>query len=118
MAVTEKRTPLDPLDFLGIDSLLNDEERAIRDTVRSFVREKVLPGVGDWFEEGILPRELIAELGRLGLFGMHLDGYGLPGTSAVSYGLTCLELEAGDSRVRSAVSLPGSLAMYSIWRWG
>jgi glutaryl-CoA dehydrogenase len=118
VAVTEKQTALDPLDFLAIDGLLDDEERAIRDTVRSFVREKVLPDVGDWFEQGILPRELIAELGKLGLFGMHLDGYGLPGASAVAYGLTCLELEAGDSGVRSAVSVQGSLAMFSIWKWG
>ena len=118
MAVTEKKTTLDPLDFLDIDALLDDEEKAIRDTVRAFVREKVLPDVGDWFEQGILPRELIAELGKLGLFGMHLDGYGLPGASAVAYGLTCLELEAGDSGVRSAVSVQGSLAMFSIWRWG
>ncbi len=118
MAVTEKQTGLEPLDFLAIDARLDDEERAIRDTVRSFVREKVLPDVGDWFEQGILPRELIAELGKLGLFGMHLDGYGLPGASAVAYGLTCLELEAGDSGVRSAVSVQGSLAMFSIWKWG
>ncbi len=123
MAVTEKsehakRSALEPLDFLAIDALLDEEERAIRDTVRSFVREQVLPEIGDWFEQGILPRELIAELGKLGLFGMHLDGYGLPGASAVAYGLTCLELEAGDSGVRSAVSVQGSLAMFSIWRWG
>jgi glutaryl-CoA dehydrogenase len=118
MAVTEKSTALDPLDFLAIDGLLDDEERAIRDTVRAFVRERVLPDVGDWFEQGILPRELMGELAKLGLFGMHLDGYGLPGASAVAYGLTCLELEAGDSGVRSAVSVQGSLAMYSIWRWG
>ncbi|HUP32976.1 MAG TPA: acyl-CoA dehydrogenase family protein [Gaiellaceae bacterium] len=118
MAVTEKPTSIDPLDFLAIDALLDDEERAIRDTVRAFVRERVLPEVGDWFEQGILPRELIAELGKLGLFGMHLDGYGLPGASAVAYGLACLELEAGDSGVRSAVSVQGSLAMFSIWKWG
>jgi glutaryl-CoA dehydrogenase len=118
MAVTEKQTALEPLDFLAIDALLDDEERAIRDTVRAFVRERVLPDVGDWFEQGILPRELMAELGKLGLFGMHLDGYGLPGASAVAYGLTCLELEAGDSGVRSAVSVQGSLAMFSIWKWG
>jgi glutaryl-CoA dehydrogenase len=118
MAVTEKQTALDPLDFLGIDALLDEEERAIRDTVRAFVRERVLPEVGDWFEQGILPRELMGELAKLGLFGMHLDGYGLPGASAVAYGLTCLELEAGDSGVRSAVSVQGSLAMYSIWKWG
>ncbi|HEX4931485.1 MAG TPA: acyl-CoA dehydrogenase family protein [Gaiellaceae bacterium] len=118
MAVTEKKTALDPLDFLDVDALLDEEEKAIRDTVRAFVREKVLPDVGDWFEQGILPRELIGELGKLGLFGMHLDGYGLPGASAVAYGLTCLELEAGDSGVRSAVSVQGSLAMFSIWKWG
>jgi glutaryl-CoA dehydrogenase len=118
VAVTEKKTALDPRDFLAIDALLDDEERAIRDTVRTFVREQVVPEVGEWFEQGILPRELLAELGKLGLYGMHLEGHGLPGASAVAYGLTCLELEAGDSGVRSAVSVQGSLAMYSIWRWG
>ena len=109
---------LDPLDFLALDALLDDEERAIRDTVRQFVREHVIPEVGDWFERGILPREVIAELAKLGLFGMHLEGYGLPGASSVAYGLTCTELEAGDAGVRSAVSVQGSLAMYAIWRWG
>jgi glutaryl-CoA dehydrogenase len=109
---------IDPLDFLALDALLDDEEKAIRDTVRQFVREQVTPYVGEWFEQGILPRELLAELGKLGLYGMHLDGYGLPGASAVAYGLTCLELEAGDSGVRSAVSVQGSLAMFAIWRWG
>jgi glutaryl-CoA dehydrogenase len=109
---------LDPLDFLALDALLEDEERAIRDTVRQFVRERVLPDVGDWFEQGIFPRELMSELAKLGLLGMHLDGYGLPGASAVAYGLTCLELEAGDAGVRSAVSVQGSLAMFPIWRWG
>jgi glutaryl-CoA dehydrogenase len=108
----------DPLDFLAIDALLSDEERAVRDTVRAWVRERILPEIGDWFEQGILPRELAQEVGRLGLFGMHLDGYGLPGASAVAYGLTCLELEAGDSGVRSFVSVQGSLAMFAIWRWG
>jgi glutaryl-CoA dehydrogenase len=109
---------LDPLDLLSIDTLLDDEERAIRDTVRRFVREHVLPEVGDWFEKGIFPRELFPELARLGLFGMHLDGYGLPGASAVAYGLTCMELEAGDAGVRSAASVQGSLAMFPIWRFG
>jgi glutaryl-CoA dehydrogenase len=108
----------DPLDFLWIDALLSDEERAIRDTVRAWVRERILPEIGDWFEQGILPRELAQEVGRLGLFGMHLDGYGLPGASAVAYGLTCLELEAGDSGLRSFVSVQGSLAMFAIWKWG
>ena len=115
---TQAPTQLDPLDFLALDALLDDEERAIRDTVRRFVRERILPDVGDWFEQGILPREVVQELAKLGLFGMHLEGYGLPGASSVAYGLTCLELEAGDSGVRSAVSVQGSLAMFAIWRWG
>jgi len=115
---TETPTATDPYDLLGVDGLLDDEERAIRDTVRRFVQERVLPDVGDWFERGILPRELFGELAKLGLLGMHLDGYGLPGASSVAYGLVCRELEAGDAGVRSAVSVQGSLAMYAIWRWG
>jgi glutaryl-CoA dehydrogenase len=118
VATTTELPALDPLDLLAIDALLDDEERSIRDTVRQFVRANVLPEVGDWFEKGILPHELMAELAKLGLYGMHLDGYGLPGASAVAYGLTCLELEAGDAGVRSAVSVQGSLAMFAIWRWG
>ena len=118
MAVTTELPALDPLDYLALDALLDDEEKAIRDTVRQFVREQVIPEVGDWFERGILPREVMTELGKLGLYGMHLHGYGLPGASAVAYGLTCLELEAGDAGVRSAVSVQGSLAMYAIWKWG
>jgi len=118
MATTTELPALDPLDYLAIDALLDDEEKAIRDMVRQFVRETVVPDVGDWFEKGIFPREVITELGRLGLFGMHLDGYGLPGASAVAYGLACMELEAGDAGVRSAVSVQGSLAMFSIWKWG
>src|SRR5512132_4278412 len=117
MATTTERSSLDPLDYLAIDALLDDEERAIRDTVRDFVHAQVLPGVGDWFERGIFPRELFGELGKLGLLGMHLEGYGLPGASSVAYGLTCLELEAGDAGVRSAVSVQGSLAMFPSWRW-
>ena len=117
-APTAPLSALDPLDFLAIDALLDEEEKAIRDTVRQFVREQIIPEVGDWFERGILPREVITELAKLGLYGMHLDGYGLPGASAVAYGLTCLELEAGDSGIRSAVSVQGSLAMFAIWRWG
>jgi glutaryl-CoA dehydrogenase len=119
VATTSTQLPvLDPLDFLAIDALLEDEEKAIRDTVRQFVRENVLPEVGDWFEKGIFPRELFGELAKLGLYGMHLDGYGLPGASAVAYGLTCMELEAGDAGVRSVASVQGSLAMFAIWRWG
>jgi glutaryl-CoA dehydrogenase len=118
VATTAKPTSLDPRDFLAIDALLDDEERAIRDTVRAFVRERILPEIGEWFEQGVLPLELVQEIGKLGLFGMHLDGYGLPGASAVAYGLTCMELEAGDSGLRSLVSVQGSLAMFSIWKWG
>ena len=118
VATTAKPSALDPRDFLAIDALLDDEEKAIRDTVRRFVRERIVPNVGEWFEQGILPRELAKEVAALGLFGMHLEGYGLPGASSVAYGLTCLELEAGDSGVRSLVSVQGSLAMFAIWRWG
>ncbi|HJR94572.1 MAG TPA: acyl-CoA dehydrogenase family protein, partial [Gaiellaceae bacterium] len=118
MATTTERPAIDPLDYLAIDALLDDEERAIRDTVREFVRANVLDEVGDWFERGVFPRELITELGKLGLLGMHLHGYGLPGASSVAYGLTCMELEAGDAGVRSAVSVQGSLAMFPIWKWG
>jgi len=108
----------DPHDFLAIGSLLSDEERLIRETVRQFVTDKVLPDVADWFEAGTFPTELATEMGALGLLGMHLDGYGCAGTSAVDYGLACLELEAGDSGVRSFVSVQGSLAMYPIWKYG
>lgn len=118
MATASKETTLDPRDFLAIDALLDDEERAIRDTVRQFVRDRIVPEVGEWFEQGILPGELVKEIGQLGLFGMHLEGYGLPGASAVAYGLACMELEAGDSGIRSLVSVQGSLAMFAIWRWG
>ncbi|MFE2182347.1 acyl-CoA dehydrogenase family protein [Streptomyces sp. NPDC059455] len=107
-----------PLDFLSVDHFLSDEERDIRDTVRAFVRDRVLPEVGDWFDQGRLPRELVGELGKLGVLGMHLEGYGCAGTSATAYGLACLELEAGDSGLRSLVSVQGSLAMYAIHRWG
>jgi glutaryl-CoA dehydrogenase len=107
-----------PLDFLGIDDLLDDEELMIRDTVRAFVRDQVLPYVGDWFEEARIPLELASALGKIGVLGMHLEGYGCAGATATAYGLACLELEAGDSGVRSLVSVQGSLAMFAIHRWG
>lgn len=115
---TSKKPELRPNDFLDLDDDLLDEERLIRDTVRRFISERVLPDIADWFENGTIPRSLATELGSLGLLGMHLEGYGCAGASATSYGLACMELEAGDSGVRSLVSVQGSLAMYAIWRWG
>ncbi|GHO65864.1 glutaryl-CoA dehydrogenase [Ktedonobacter sp. SOSP1-52] len=105
-------------DLYNIDHLLSDEERMVRDTVRKFVRERVLPIIDQHFEAGTFPRELIPEIAELGLLGMHLDGYGCAGLSAVCYGLACQELEAGDSGLRSFVSVQGSLAMYPIYAFG
>ena len=101
-----------------LDELLSDDERLVRDTVRAFVREQVLPVIGDHFEAGTFPRELVGGLADLGLLGMHLHGYGCAGTSATAYGVACEELEAGDSAVRSYISVQGSLAMYPIWAFG
>ncbi len=115
---TATETAATALDFLEIDRQLSEEERLIRATTRRFVDERVLPEIGAWFERGEFPRELAKELGALGLLGMHLDGYGCAGTNAVSYGLACLELEAGDSGFRSFVSVQGSLAMFPIWSYG
>jgi glutaryl-CoA dehydrogenase len=106
------------MDFLEIDRLLSDEEREIRGAVREFVASRVLPEIGDWFEDGEFPKEIAKELGSLGLLGMHLSGYGALGANAVSYGLACLELEAGDSGFRSFVSVQGSLCMFPIWKYG
>ena len=117
-ATTAAPTAVNPKDFLAIDRQLSDEERDIRDTVRAFVADKVVPYVGDWFEEGTIPLELARELGQIGILGMHLEGYGCAGASATAYGLACMELEAGDSGLRSLVSVQGSLAMYAIWRYG
>jgi len=111
--------PVSPLDLLALDSLLSDEERDFRDVVRRAVDEHVRPHVAQWFEEGRAPtRELAKQFGALGVLGMHLHGYGCAGASAVAYGLTCLELEAGDSGLRSLVSVQGSLAMFAIWKFG
>ncbi|MGH3334856.1 MAG: acyl-CoA dehydrogenase family protein [Nocardioides sp.] len=111
--------PLTPLQLLDTDSLISEEDRAIRDTVRTFVEDKLKPEIAGWYDAGTAPvRELAKEFGSLGLLGMHLTGYGCAGTSATAYGLACLELEAGDSGLRSIVSVQGSLAMYSIWKHG
>ncbi len=108
----------DPLELLDISSLLSEEERDIQATVRDFLTDRVRPHIGEWFEDAHFPREVVAELGKMGLLGMHLEGYGCAGTNAVSYGLACLELEAVDSGLRSFVSVQGSLSMFSIRKWG
>ncbi len=106
-------------ELFSIDHLLDEEDRDIRDTVRAYVEKSVKPHIADWYESGDIPaRELAKELGSLGVLGMHLEGYGCAGTSATAYGLACLELEAGDSGLRSLVSVQGSLAMFAIWKWG
>ena len=111
--------PTPPLDLFAIDGLLDDEERAIRDTVRRFGDDRLRPYVAEWFESGEVPaRDLAKELGALGLLGMHLQGYGCAGTSVVAYGMACHELEAVDSGLRSLVSVQGSLAMFAIHRYG
>ena len=105
-------------DLLNLDDQLTDEERLVRDTVRSFTADRVLPNIADWFEAGILPREIVPEVGKLGLLGMHLTGYGCAGMGPVAYGVACRELEAADSGLRSLVSVQGSLVMFPIWRYG
>jgi glutaryl-CoA dehydrogenase len=105
-------------DFLEIDDLLSDEDRAIRDTVRDFAQSELAPHIAEWYDEGTLPDDLGPLFGKIGLLGMHLDGYGCAGTSATAYGVACRELEAVDSGLRSFVSVQGSLAMFAIHRWG
>ncbi|MFG2513525.1 acyl-CoA dehydrogenase family protein [Streptomyces sp. NPDC048584] len=120
MSASAKPPPFDPADPLGLDELLEPEDLAVRDTVRAWAADRVLPEVAGWYEKGELPgiRELARELGGIGALGMSLDGYGCAGASAVQYGLACLELEAADSGIRSLVSVQGSLAMYAIHRFG
>jgi glutaryl-CoA dehydrogenase len=108
-----------PLGLFGTDALIGEEDRAIRDTVRRFVDDRIRPEIADWYETGAIPaRDLAKELGSLGVLGMHLKGYDCAGTSATAYGLACMELEAGDSGLRSLVSVQGSLAMFAIWKHG
>ena len=112
-------TPQRPLELFGTDALIAPEDLAIRDTVRRYVDDRLRPEIAGWYDAGTVPaRELSTELGRLGVLGMHLEGYGCAGTSATAYGLACMELEAGDSGLRSLVSVQGSLAMFAIWRHG
>ncbi len=113
-----RRERPDPHDFLGIDAHLSEEEKGIRHEVRSFVEEKIEPHIREWWEGAIFPRELVPEMGRLGLLGMHLSGYSCAGRSAVEYGLACMEVEAGDSGLRTFVSVQGSLAMSAIHKFG
>jgi glutaryl-CoA dehydrogenase len=111
--------PVSPDTLIELDALLDDEERQIREAVRGLVKVRIAPDIATWYEDGELPvRELAVELGQLGLLGMHLTGYGCAGTSAVAYGLACLELEAGDSGIRSLVSVQGSLAMFALYAFG
>jgi glutaryl-CoA dehydrogenase len=110
--------PLDPYDFLDADALLSEDERDVRNTVRTWVADNVLPGIAEWFDSAEFPLEVARELGKLGLLGMHLQGYGCAGASAVQYGLACMELEAGDAGFRSFISVQGSLAMWPIWKYG
>jgi glutaryl-CoA dehydrogenase len=107
-----------PLELLDVDHLMTTDERDIQAVVRDFVERRVKPFIGDWYERGEVDLGLMKEAGSLGLLGMHLEGYGCAGANAVSYGLACLELEAGDSGVRSMVSVQGSLAMFAIWKFG
>ena len=105
-------------DLLRIEDELSDDERLVRDTVRKFAADRIMPHIADWFEAGTLPRELVPEVGQLGLLGMHLQGYGCAGMGAIAYGVTCREMEAADSGLRSLVSVQGSLAMFPIWKYG
>jgi glutaryl-CoA dehydrogenase len=105
-------------DYLDVDDLLSDEDRAVRDTVAEFAAKELAPHVAGWYEDGTLPDDLGPKLGALGLLGMHLEGYGCAGMSATAYGVACRELEAIDSGLRSFVSVQGSLAMFAIHRWG
>src|SRR6478609_9224053 len=108
----------DVSDVLAIDSLLSAEERRVRERVRDFTNQRIRPDIAGWYEDAVFPLELAPELGELGVLGMHLEGYGCPGRSAVEYGLAAMELEAGDSGVRTFVSVQGSLAMTAIHTWG
>ena len=115
---TETATASASSDLLRIDDELTEEECLVRDTVRAFAADRIMPYIADWFEAGTLPRELAPELGKLGLLGMHLKGYGCAGMGPVAYGVTCREMEAADSGLRSLVSVQGSLAMFPIWKYG
>jgi glutaryl-CoA dehydrogenase len=108
-----------PLDLFDLDDQVGEEEHAIQRTVRELMDAQVRPHLAQWYDEAKLPaRDLALELGKVGLLGMHLEGYDCAGTSATAYGLACLELEAADAGIRSLVSVQGSLAMFAIWKHG
>jgi glutaryl-CoA dehydrogenase len=113
-----KESEVDTSDFLGLDASLSEAEVEVRNKVRAFVEERIKPNIGEWFDNATFPREIVGEFASLGLFGMHLEGYGCAGRSAVEYGLACMELEAGDSGLRTLVSVQGSLAMSAIRKFG
>lgn len=106
------------IDFYRLDDLLSEEERLVRATVGRFVEERFLPIIAEHYERGTFPTEIVPELARLGLFGMHLHGYGAAGMSNVMYGLAAQELEQGDGGLRSFVSVQGSLCMFPIHKYG
>ena len=108
----------DPSDVLALDGLLSADELALRQRIRDFTDQRIRPGIAAWYDAAVFPLELAPELGELGVLGMHLEGYGCPGRSAVEYGLAAMELEAGDSGIRTFVSVQGSLAMTAIHKWG
>ncbi len=110
--------PVGPLELLDVDHLLSDQERAVQRSVRRLVDDTIRPNIAAWYEAGTFPAQMALTFGKLGLLGMHLQGYGCAGMSAVDYGLACMELEAGDSGARSFASVQGSLAMFAIHRWG
>lgn len=115
---TEVPAATDPSDVLALDSLLSAEELQVRQKIRDFTDQRIKPDIARWYDSAVFPLELAPELGELGVLGMHLEGYGCPGRSAVEYGLAAMELEAGDSGIRTFVSVQGSLAMTAIHRWG
>ena len=117
-ATAQDAADLDKSDLLNLEGLLSKSEIELRDKVRAFVDERFRPNIADWYENAIFPREIVAEMGELGLLGMHLHGYGCPGRTAVEYGLAAMELEAGDSGLRTFVSVQGSLAMSAIHKFG
>lgn len=118
MSDAEVPSAPDPSDVLALDALLSAEERALRQRIRDFTDQRIKPNIARWYDDAVFPLELAPELGELGVLGMHLDGYGCPGRSAVEYGLAAMELEAGDSGIRTFVSVQGSLAMTAIHKWG